>query len=131
VIPNNSNTYLPPVIAIPSALEITAITQTNPMVITVKMNSDQVNTYIPGQLIKLYVPQTFGMFQANGLTALILEANMPQLTVRINALNFDAFTIPSNGLLGPATIAPSGSKNLQFNNLTTQIAFQSLNNIGN
>ena len=91
IVPNNANTYLPPVIAIPSALEITAITNTNPMVITTTMNSDQVNTYIPGQVVKLNIPQTYGMWQANGISAPILQVNGPYITVNINSINFDPF----------------------------------------
>jgi hypothetical protein len=130
-IPNNVNYYLQPVIAIPSALTITGITQANPMVITVSSNSDQMNTYIPGQKIKLNVPVTYGMIQANGLTPQILMVNGQQIAVNVNSLNFDPFVIPPTGSLGPATIAPFGSQNLQFSNITNQIAFQSLNNTGN
>ena len=130
IVPNNANTYLPPVIAIPSALEITAITNTNPMVITTTMNSDQVNTYIPGQVVKLNIPQTYGMWQANGISAPILQVNGPYITVNINSINFDPFFIPNDGS-GPASLSPSGSQNLQFSNSTNQVGFQSLNNIGN
>lgn len=129
--PNAQNTYLPPVIQIPSALEITNISQTNPMVITLSANSDQMNTYIPGQKIKLTVPITFGMFQANNQIGQILSINGTQMSVSINAVNYDPFIIPAPGNLGPATIAPNGSTNLQFSNSTRQISFQSLNNRGN
>jgi len=127
--PNNANTYLPPVIAIPSALEITAITQTNPMVVAVSENTDQVNTYIAGQKVKLNIPITFGMWQANGLIPLILSVSGSQITLAVDASNFDPFINPDNGSI--ASLAPSGSQNLQFNNLTKQVPFQSLNNIGN
>jgi hypothetical protein len=58
------NQYLAPVITIPSALEITNITNSFPMVITTTENSDQENTYIIGQLIKLNVPYSFKMIQS-------------------------------------------------------------------
>ncbi len=89
------------------------------------------NTYIAGQKILMTVPVTFGMWQMNGLTPQILAINGQQLTVNVNSINFDAFTIPSQGSFGPATIAPSGSQNLQFSNNTLQVPFQSLNNTGN
>jgi hypothetical protein len=130
-VPNNANTYLPPVIQIPSALEITAISNSNPMIITTSMNSDQVNTYIPGQKVKLTVPVTFGMWQANNQIAQIIAVNGNELTLNINSINFDPFTIPPPGSLGPASIAPFGSQNLQFSNTTNLIGFQSANNIGN
>src|ERR1700676_437094 len=119
--PNYQNTYLPPVIAIPSALEIIAITQANPAVITVTGNPDQINTYIPGQVVKLNVPVTYGMWQINNMSSPILFANGPYITLNINSINFDPFVIPPAGSLGPATIAPSGSQNLAFSNNTNQI----------
>jgi hypothetical protein len=130
-VPNNANTYLPGVIAIPSTLEITAITQTNPVVITVSADSEQTNTYIPGQNIKFLVPVTYGMWQINGKVAQITAVNGQEFTVNINGSQFDPFVIPAPGSLGPATIAPFGSQNLQFSNTTNQVPFQSLNNIGN
>lgn len=130
-VPNDANTYLPPVIQIPSALEITNITRSNPMVITAVANSDQSNTYIAGQVVTLTVPITYGMFQANGLQAQILAVDGDDFTMNINSTQFDTFVIPSGNVIQPASFAPSGSRNLQFSNNTNQIAFQSLNNIGN
>lgn len=129
--PNNANYYLPPVIAIPSALEIIAITQANPMVITTTMNSDQVNTYIPGQLVKLMIPNSYGMQQANGLTVKIISVSGSLLTVNIDSSGFDPFSVPISIAEQPASLSPSGSRNLEYNNTTSQVAFQSLNNIGN
>src|SRR5271169_5645069 len=95
-VPNINNPYLPPVIAIPSALEITAISQTNPMVVTVSANTDQMNTYIPGQNVKLTVPVTYGMWQANGRTGTITAIGTNTLTLNIYAAAFDPFVIPAN-----------------------------------
>jgi len=127
---NDANVYLPPVVAIPSALEITNITQSNPMVVTVSANTDQSDTYIAGQTVKLTVPVTYKMWQANGLTATIISVTSTTLTLNVNSLGFDAFTIPSNTDLIPS-LSPSGSRNLEYSNLTNQVPFQSLNNIGN
>jgi hypothetical protein len=126
-----SNTYLPPVIQIPSTLEITAISKSNPMVVTTSMNSDQVNTYIPGQAVKFNIPVTYGMWQLNNMTAVITSVSSNLLTFNINSTNFDTFSIPPSGSLQPASLAPSGSRNLQYSNSTSQVPFQSLNNIGN
>ncbi len=131
MVPNNSNTYLPPTIQIPSALEITSITQDNPMVITTLANTDQVNTYIVGQLVRLTVPVTYGMFQANGLTGQIVAINGSDFSLNINSSGFDAFVIPSGNVQQPASMAPSGSRNLQFDNTTSQVPFQSYNNRNN
>src|ERR1700678_637039 len=94
--PNADNTYLPPVVAIPSALEITAISNTNPMVVTVDANSDQMNTYMPGQKVILTIPKTYGMWQANGLTGMITAIGTNTLTLNIYSANFDPFVIPAN-----------------------------------
>lgn len=129
--PNSFNTYLPPVIQIPSALTITAATQSNPMTITVSANTDQVNTYISGQKVILNIPQTYGMWQANGQSATITNVNGNVFTLNINSLLYDPFTVPPAGSLGPATVAPNGSMNLQYSNSTNQVGFQSYNNVGN
>ncbi len=127
------NQYLPGVIQIPSALEITAITQAFPMVVTVDVNniSTESNTYIVGMAVKLYVPYEFGMFQANNLVGSINSINGSDLSLDIDSSKFDAFSIPVGAKVGPATIAPNGSRNLQYNNLTAEVPFQSLNNRGN
>jgi hypothetical protein len=129
--PNYNNQYLPPVIAIPSALEITAISNTNPMVVTVDANSDQMNTYIPGQAVRLNIPNSYGMQQANGLIGTITAIGTNTLTLNIYAMQFDAFVIPATTAEQPATLAPAGSRNLAYSNLTNNIAFQSYNNVGN
>jgi hypothetical protein len=129
---NNANTYLPPVIQIPSALEITAISQSNPMIVTTSTNTDQSNVYIPGQAVRFNIPVTYGMWQLTNITSVIAAVNGNQLTFNIDSTGFDAFVPPSSGQLQPATLAPSGSRNLQYTNGTSlSVPFQSLNNIGN
>lgn len=129
-VPNDANTYLAPVIQIPSALEIIAITQSNPMLVTVSANSDQVNTYIPGQLVRFNIPATFGMQQLNGMVLEIFLMSDPIMSFEIDSRLFDAFNLPGDGT-GPATLAPSGSRNLEYNNLTRNVPFQSFNDRGN
>jgi|SRR5271155_2925834 len=127
------NQYLPGVITIPSSLLIIAATQTSPMNITVEVgnSSTESNTYIAGMAIKLFVPQTYGMYQANGLIGTITNISGSTFTLNINASSFDPFVVPSGNVLQPASISPFGSRNLQYNNSTDQVSFQSLNNIGN
>lgn len=125
------NAYLPPVITIPSALEIIAISQSLPMSITTSADSDQMNVYIPGQTIRLTVPFNYGMYQANGLMGQIQSVTAPSMTVNIDSSGFDPFVVPSSGEQ-PASLAPAGSQNLQYMNGTNfSVPFQSLNNIGN
>lgn len=125
------NIYLRPVIAIPSALEITAITQAMPMVVTGLPNSDQENVYIPGMLVKLNIPSSYGMQQAAGLTLQILSVSGLNFSLDIDSSKFDPFVVPAITKERPANMTPAGSKNLQFGNNTKQVAFQSLNNQGN
>jgi hypothetical protein len=125
-----TNQYLPGVITIPSALEITAITQSNPMVITTTMNITQSNSYIPGMAIVLTIPWIFGMWQAMGKIGTILSVSNNLISVNINSTNFDPFVVPSGGAQ-QASLAPYGSRNLQYENTTDKVPFQNLNNIGN
>lgn len=131
-VPNNSDYYLPGTIQIPSSMVITAITNSFPMVVTVVVNPiTEAFTYIVGQVVKLFVPYNYGMFQANGLQGQIVAVNGLNLSLLIDSTLFDVFTVPSGNVEQPASISPSGSRNLEFGNNTNQIPFQSYNNVGN
>lgn len=126
------NQYLPPVIQIPSALNITAITQSNPMIVTVNITNpaSESNTYIVGMAVRLVVPVTYKM-QANNLVGTITNISGLNFTLNIDSSQFDPFSVPSGNVIAPATLCPNGSRNLQYNNSTNNVPFQSLNNIGN
>jgi hypothetical protein len=129
-----ANNYLPPMIQIPSSLLITAITQSVPMVITVQIGNPttEANTYIVGMNVRLLVPRSYGMYQANNLVGTILVINGSNFTLSLDSSQFDPFVIPSGNVEQPASIAPFGSRNLQYTNGTSEfVPFQSLNNIGN
>lgn len=126
-----ANQYLPGVIQIPSSLLITNITNSSPMVVSFIVPSTGSNTYIPGQVVRLLIPRSYGMFQANGLMGKILTAGISSMTLNIDSTLFDVFVVPSGNVEQPATLSPAGSQNLEFSNLTDQVGFQSLNNIGN
>ena len=130
--PNNANTYLPGVIFIPSALLITAVTQANPMVVTFSIPSTGYNSYQPQMLVKFNIPYSYGMQQLNGLTLPIqsIDDTNDTMTFAIDSTYFDPFSIPASGEM-PASLSPSGSRNLQFNNTTNLVPFQPLNNVGN
>ena len=127
------NQYLPPVIAIPSSLLITNITRSSPMVVSVDVgnSSTEANTYQVGMAVKLTVPKPYGMYQANGLVGTIIGISGLDWSLNISSSLFDAFVIPSGNVETPASVAPSGSRNLQYDNTTDSVPFQSLNNIGN
>ena len=71
------NQYLPGVNTIPNSLIITDISTSLPMVVTTTLvntaPNPRVNTYKAGMNVRLYVPRTYGMYQANGLIGTILE----------------------------------------------------------
>jgi hypothetical protein len=127
------NQLLPPVIQIPSSLVIIAITQSSPMVITVSIGNTttEANTYIVGMAVRLFVPQTYKMYQANNIVGTITAINGSNFTLNVDSSQFDPFVIPSGNVEQPATISPNGSRNLQYSNGTELVPFQSLNNIGN
>ena len=128
-----TNQYLKPVIQIPSSLQITNITQSAPMIVSVEIANPttEANIYIVGMAIRLFVPVTFGMIQANNLVGTITAINGLNFTLNLDSSLFDPFVIPTGNVEQPATIAPFGSRNLQYNNQTDLVPFQSLNNIGN
>ncbi len=126
-----ANQYLPGVIQIPSMLLVTNITQSFPMVVTFTVPPTGSNTYIAGQLVRLTIPRTWGMYQANGLIGKILSISSTTMALDIDSTYFDAFVDGSSSSEAPASLAPAGSRNLTFSNQTNQVPFQSLNNIGN
>ncbi len=103
------------------------------MVITVAVNNatTEANTYIVGMAVRLFVPVTYGMYQANNLVGTIMAINGLNFTLNIDSSSFDPFVAPSGNVAQPATISPFGSRNLQYNNNTDLVPSQSLNNIGN
>lgn len=127
----SANTFLPPSPVVPGFLLITAITQTNPMVVTI---TDSIyNTYILGQLVYLTVPVSYGMLEASGLTGQILAISSTNFTLSINATQFSPFVVPSPSAIPtptqPASLSPAGCRNI-YNNLVEP--FHSLNGgIGN
>jgi len=125
------NQFLPGVIQIPSMLLITGITQSFPMVVTFTVPPTGSNSYVPGQLVILTVPRTWGMFQANWLVGKILGVNSTTMALDIDSTNFDAFVNGSATSVTPASLAPAGSRNLEFDNTTNKVPFQSFNNRGN
>lgn len=125
------NQFLPGVIQIPSMLLITNMTQSYPLLLDFTVPTSSANSYHIGQVVRLTVPRTWGMYQANGLTAKILGINTTTMVLDLDSTYFDAFVDGSSTSVTPASLAPAGSRNLQFDNTTNRVPFQSLNNIGN
>ncbi len=127
------NQYLPPVVQIPSSLIIEDITRSRNMVISIEVGnpSTEANTYVVGMAVRLFVPISYKMFQANGLVGTIVEIDGLDFTLDIDSSGFDQFVVPPGSSEAPASISPNGSRNLQYSNRTRNVPFQSLNNIGN
>lgn len=127
----SANTYLAPAITIPGTLLITAITRAYPMVVSFT-NSDE-NTYVPGQLMRLFIPSSYQMIQANNLQGKILSIDNVSYTMAldIDSTHFDAFVVPPPYTAQPASMAPAGSRNLTLGNDTSRVPFQNLSNSGN
>lgn len=131
-----ANMYLPPVNTVPNSLIITAITKANPMVVTATLvntgPNPRVNTYQVGQNVRLFVPKSYGMYQANGLVGTITAISGETFTLNLDSSLFDTFSVPPSSAETPASISPSGSKNLEYNNSNVNaVPFHNLNNIGN
>lgn len=125
------NQYLPGVVTTPSALLITGITQSMPMQVSFTVPPTGFDSYVLGQLVVLTVPRTWGMYQANGLKGKIIQLGMGTMKLAIDSTGFDPFVYAPNSGEGPASLAPAGAYNLQFDNFTNSVPFKSLNNIGN
>ena len=91
----------------------------------------RVNTYKVAMNVRLYVPRTYGMYQANGLVGTILGINGNAFTLNLDSTLFDTFSVPITQVGSPASLSPFGSRNLEYDNSTDLVPFQSLNNIGN
>jgi hypothetical protein len=100
-------------------------------VITFTVPSSGANTYVLGQVVRLTVPKTWGMYQANARTGKIIQIGASTMSLNIDSTGFDAFVYNPSSSETPASLAPAGSQNLEFNNTSGQVPFQSLNNIGN
>lgn len=123
--------YLPPVPVIPGNLLITNITNSYPMVVTIV--DSNVNSYIVGQSVILTVPRPYGMTQSNGKSGKILEIDDLDFYLDIDSRPFDVFVTPEDGntIARPASLSCFGSTNLEFNNITSKVPYQDLNNTGN
>ena len=119
----NANVYLPPQIVLPKTQIITAITQTYPMIVSVQ----DAGTYVIGQQIKLTIPNSYGMTQANQLNGTITAINGLNFTIDQDSRAFSAFSLPYPGASN-ATLASAGSLNI-YN--TLDVPFHAQSNRGN
>ena len=81
----NSGTYTPTIV------DIAAITQTNPALVTTTI----ANTFVIGQQVQFFIPPQWGMRQLQALKGYIItQPSNTQFTVNIDTSQFDAFVVP-------------------------------------
>lgn len=76
----------------PAVRIIEAITQSFPAVVTTSFP----HSYGIGQIVRLRVPEGFGMTQVNNVQGTILAATDLTFAIDIDTTNFDPFVIPPN-----------------------------------
>jgi hypothetical protein len=80
----------------PMMRAITAITNANPAVVTTITNPVSTsNGYISGMICRLYIPQGFGMQQANQLLGTITVIDGLNFSINIDTTTFDPFVVPN------------------------------------
>ena len=75
----------------PAMRIITSITNANPAIVTT--TSD--HNYLTGEIIRLIIPEGFGMTQADGLFGEITDTGDTTFTIDIDTTTFDTFAVPS------------------------------------
>jgi len=105
----------------PRFLFVTAISQANQAVITCSV--DPSSHYVAGMKVHLSIPYSFGMTQANQVTAKIISVDSAtyQITTDLNSSAFTAFAFPASTASPTAplfaTLAPAGAST-QYNPVT-------------
>jgi len=93
----------------PAMRVITAITQANPMQVTTSFAHD----YVAGEIVTLKVPSVYGMYQADGLRAEILEiVDDSNFTLKIDSTGFDVFSVPADTKVQNAEVLPAGGTSI-------------------
>jgi hypothetical protein len=121
-IPNTQNYFAIPFPSFQRAMRnILSITQDENALVTTTF--DGVNPgnhqYSTGLIARLFIPNGFGMVQANELYGTVTVVNDTQFTLSIDTTSFDAFVVPAYqpGAFGtPAQVVPIG----EVNNILTQ-----------
>ena len=109
----------------PAMREVTAITNDFPALVTTSF----AHNYVSGMYVRLYVPDSYGMVQANQLLGLITVTSSTQFTISIDTRNFDPFVVPPNRVYpeGPsaqvqfAQVVPVGELTAQVNASTRNV----------
>lgn len=104
----------------PAMRVIAGMTTTNPIQITTTFD----NQFKNGLIVRLDIPQHFGMQQANQLTGEIVVINSTTFIIpSIDATNFDTFVLPTDFPPGyqDAQVVPVGENNSLLNSATQNV----------
>lgn len=110
----------------PTRIPISAVTQANPCVVT----TSAIHNLGTGQIVRLNVPQTYGMYQLNKVIASIIVlspttfacySTQVPVAQTINSTSFSAFSVPANPGL-TAEVLPIGSGPVPLNITPKQIS---------
>jgi len=86
----------------PARRIISAITNANPAAIQTSFDHD----YFTGDIVRLIIPEGFGMWQADKLVGTVTVTGGDTFTINIDTTSFDSFSDPDNGRV--AQIIPVG-----------------------
>lgn len=100
----------------PAMRVITAITQANPAQVTTSFAHD----YLTGLIVRLNIPEGFGMQQANQLYGPIIVTGNTTFTIDIDTTTMDAFAVPV-GNTQYALVTPIGEINSQLYQATRNV----------
>lgn len=75
----------------PAMRIISAFTNANPAVITTSFDHD----YITGTIVRLKIPDGYGILQANNLEGTITVTGNTTFTIDIDSTGFDVFAVPA------------------------------------
>jgi hypothetical protein len=85
----------------PAMRIITAITNSNPAIVTTSFN----NQYISGTIVRLDIPLGFGMQQMNQQFAPITVLSPTSFSIAIDSTSFDSFIVPGGNLQYAQSVA--------------------------
>ena len=97
----------------PANRNILSITNSNPMIVTTTFDGTTpgINQYGNGLIVKLFIPEGFGMDQARNLEAPITIIDTTSFAIHVDSTNFIPFIIPDRlpGFYAtPAQVIPVG-----------------------
>ena len=100
----------------PIMMPVTAISKTNPAVITTLAASG----YLNGAIVRINVPDGFGMRQINQLTGTVTVLTPTTFSVDIDASLFDPFIVPANRTQ-QSSVVPVGEVNVNLDSAVRNI----------